>query len=112
VARRVRPGGPRAGHAPELPALALGFRPFSISQSGSVRLRAASRTVAVRTIRPGRAIRFPYLAQRVQRLEIQEGGEDGTLRASVTVDFAARAISNYCWPYMPPGVTVRLLPRR
>jgi hypothetical protein len=98
--------------APELPALALGFKAFAAGQSGSVRLVVGSRTIVSRTIQPGQSIRFPYLGERVQRLDVQEGGEDGTLRAAVTVDFAPHATSDYCWPYMPPGVVVRLLPRR
>ena len=100
------------GVAPGLPALALGFRSFTAGQSGSVRLRAHGRTVLARSIEPGRAIRLPFVQARVQQLRIAEWGEDGTLRAFVTVDFAPRATSGYCWPYLPPRVDIRLLPRR
>jgi hypothetical protein len=99
------------GVAPGLPGLALGFRPFPVSQSGGVRLLAGGRTILRGFIRP-QPIRLPYLHARVQHLAIWEGGEDGTLRAFVDVDFAAGSTSDYCWPYMPPKTDVRLLPRR
>jgi hypothetical protein len=76
-----------------------------------VRLRIAGRAVAEHAFQPGDAIGFPYLPARLQEVEIVEGGEDGTLRAFVRVDFAPRAVSGYCWPYMPPATTVRLLAR-
>jgi hypothetical protein len=101
----------RPGLAPRLPGLALGFDVSRLGQTGSLRLRANGRTVLNRVIQPGQSIQLPYLPARVQRLEIEEGGEDGTLRATVTVDFAAPATSNYCWPYMPPSVEVQLQPR-
>ncbi len=100
------------GLAPDLPGLALGFHAFRSGQTGSVRLRAGGRTILTRVIQPGQSIQLPYLQTRIQRLDIAEGGEDGTLRASVTVDFAAHAISGFCWPYMPPTVDARLSARR
>jgi hypothetical protein len=99
------------GLAHGLPALALGFH-SSAPQSGGIRLRADGRTIVTRAIPTGKTITFPYLHTRVQNLAIWEGGEDGTLRAFVRVDFAARATSGYCWAYMPPKTEVRLLPRR
>ena len=98
------------GLAPGLPALALGFNSSAL-QSGGIRLRAGGRTILARRI-PAGPINLPYLHTRVQHLDIQVGGEDGTLRAFVAVDFAAGATSGYCWPYMPPKTEVRLLPRR
>lgn len=100
----------RPGLAPGLPGLALGFDVARVGQTGTLRLRANGRTVLKRVIQPGQSIQLPYLHARVQQFEIEEGGEDGTLRATVTVDFAAPAISNYCWPYMPPSVDVQLHP--
>jgi hypothetical protein len=76
-----------------------------------VRLRIAGRRVAAVAFQPGNAVAFPYLPAPVQEIEIVEGGEDGTLRAFVRVDFAPRAVSGYCWPYMPPATTIRLLAR-
>jgi hypothetical protein len=99
------------GLAPGLPGLALGFR-VSGGQTGTLRLAVAHRTVVSRVIQPGQSIQLPYLHARVQRLEIAQGGENGTLRARVTVDFAANATSGYCWPYMPPKTDVQLFARR
>ena len=99
------------GLAPELPGLALGFHAFSGGQTGYVRLRASGRAILTRMIQPGQSIRLPYLQARVQRLDIAEAGEDGTLSAVVTVDFAAHATSDYCWSYMPPKTDVHLFPR-
>lgn len=100
------------GLASGLPGLALGFHSFALGQTASVSLRASGRPILTRVIQPGQSIQFPYLQNRTQRLDIAEGGEDGTLRALVTVDFAAPAVSNYCWPYMPPAVNVQLMARR
>jgi hypothetical protein len=100
------------GAAPRSPGLALGFRASVTAQSGFVRLRIAGRHVVQRAFQPGDTIRFPYLVARIQEVEIAERGEIGTLRAFVRVNFAPRAVSSYCWPYMPPPTTVRLLARR
>ncbi len=100
------------GRGPGLPGLALGFRASRADQSGLARLRSAGRLVSERAFQPGDVIDFPYLPSRVQQVEIAESGEDGTLRAFVRVDFAPRAVSGYCWPYMPPATSVRLLARR
>jgi hypothetical protein len=62
-------------------------------------------------IEPGQTITLPFLRAPVQRLEIWEGGEDGTLRATVIVSFVRPFVSGYCWPYMPPKVDVQLTPR-
>jgi hypothetical protein len=77
-----------------------------------VRLRIAGRRVIEDAFQPENAVAFPYLPATVQEIEIVEAGEDGTLRAFVRVDFAPRAVSGYCWPYMPPATTVRLRARR
>jgi hypothetical protein len=75
-------------------------------------MRAGGRTILTRGIPTGQTIKLPYLRARVQHLAIWEGGENGTLRAFVDVDFAAGSTSDYCWPYMPPKTDVRLLRRR
>jgi hypothetical protein len=100
------------GLAPGLPGLALGFHVTPRGQTGTLRLIAAARTVVNRVIQPGQTIELPFLRTRVQRLEVAEAGEDGTLRAVVTVNFEASPTSPYCFSYMPPGVEVRLSPRR
>lgn len=100
------------GVAPGLPALALGFHAFRVGQSGEIRLHLGGRTILRRVIQPGRSITLPYLRARVQQLDISESGEDGTLRAFVTVYFAAGATSGYCWPYLPPKIDVEVVPRR
>jgi hypothetical protein len=107
---RCDPAG-RPGLAPGLPALALGFRTSAVGQSGVIRLRVGRRTVVRRDLQPGGSIELPYLQARIQQVEITEGGEDGTLRASVTVTFGARAPSGFCWPYMPPTLDAHLLRR-
>jgi hypothetical protein len=92
--------------------LALGFRTSAMGQSGWLRLRIGHRTVWQRAVRPGQVVALPYLDARTQQIEIAEGGEDGTLRAFVSVDFTPHAGYSYCWSYMPPAATVRLLARR
>jgi hypothetical protein len=63
-------------------------------------------------VQPGQGLRLPYLNAQRQQLVVTQSTEPGTLRAFVTVDFSARPISpSHCWPYLPPGVTVKVLPR-
>ncbi len=68
--------------------------------------------VVSQDIQPRQAITLPYLAATTQRLMISEGGEDGTLLATVVVTFKKPSVSNYCWPYMPPDVRIHLTTRR
>jgi hypothetical protein len=100
------------GLAPELPGLALGFNSARSGQTESISLRAAGRTIVARILPPGQTAQLPYLQTRIQRLDINASGEDGTLHGAITVDFAAHSVSGYCWSYMPPAVTVQLSPRR
>jgi hypothetical protein len=100
------------GLAPGLPGLALGFHVSPGGQTGTLRLRADARTIINRVIQPGQSIALPFLHARVQQLDLAESGEDGTLRAAVTVDFEASPTSPYCFSYMPPRVDVHLSPRR
>jgi hypothetical protein len=92
------------------PGLALGFRASPTGQDGSLRLRARGRTVSTHTFRPRQTIELPYLRAATQRLDITEGGENGSLRASVTVGFDANS-GGYCFSYMPPKVDVHFGPR-
>jgi hypothetical protein len=98
--------------SPGLPALALGFRVERLGQTGHLALTIGPRTVVSRSIQPGQVIALPYLAAPIQRLTISEGGEDGTLHATILVAFNKPSASNYCWPYMPPEVHVDLSGRR
>jgi hypothetical protein len=98
--------------APGLPALALGFRVARLGQTGHLTLVIGTKTVVSRVIQPGQVIALPYLPAATQRLAISEGGEDGTLRATILVTFRQPSRSNYCWAYMPPDVHVHLSPRR
>ena len=102
----------RPGLAPGLPALALGFHASRTGQSGSLRLLVGPRPVFARNVQPGQTITLPYLHARRQRLEIEAGGEDGTLRAVVAVNFARGTTSGYCWSYMPPATAIQLFARR
>jgi hypothetical protein len=98
-----------AGHGERL---ALGFRAFSDSATDRLELRAGGRTVVDRVVQPGEGVRLPYLVTLHQQLVVTQSTEPGTLRAFVTVDFSPRPISpSHCWPYLPPGMTVRVLPR-
>ena len=57
-------------------------------------------------------VRFPPVDAPVQTLRFAQAIEPGTLRAIVTVDFSPRPVSpSHCWPYLPPRLTVTLLPR-
>jgi hypothetical protein len=91
---------------------ALGFKAFAASATDRIELRAGGRTLLDRVVQPGQGLRLPYLAASRQQFVVTQSTEPGTLRAYVTVDFGPRPISrSHCWSYLPPGVTVRLLPR-
>jgi hypothetical protein len=98
--------------ASRLPALALGFRVAARGQTGHLTLTVARRAVRSIAIEPGETITLPFLRAPIQRMNVSEGGEDGTLRATVIVSFVRPFVSGYCWPYMPPKVDVQLTPRR
>jgi hypothetical protein len=65
------------------------------------------RVVLSRTMQPGESVSFPHLAAAVQRVEVTQGTEPRTLKATITVDFKWAGYS-YCWSYLPPPVTVRV----
>ena len=91
---------------------ALGFDPFRVSADTYVRLHIGPRTIGRYRARPGRTLRLPFLRSRVQQLDFVQRTEPGTLRASVTVNFVRGVTYSYCWPYLPPRIDVRVLPRR
>jgi hypothetical protein len=103
-------GQPRA--APGLGALGLGFRVFAWSATTDVRLRDASGTVTRLRLDPGHSVRFPFLPSHVQTLDFVQQTDAGKLVAHVRVDFVPHLLSTYCYPYLPPRVSVEVLPRR
>jgi hypothetical protein len=90
---------------------ALGFRAFKDAATEAITLRVAGRAVAVHRLDPGRSVVFPWVRQRLLELDISQPTEPGTLRATVKVDFVPHRTYSYCWPYLPPRIDVRLLPR-
>jgi len=100
------------GLAPGLPGLALGFHASADGQTGQLRLTSGARVILTSVTQPGQVILLPYLHDRLQRLDISQSGEDGTLRATVDVDFAPHPVVPYCYAYAPPKVNVQMLPRR
>jgi len=91
--------------------MALGFTAFTRSATDRVRLHVRGRTVLARTVQPGEAVAFPYVRSRLQQLDFIQKTGAGTLRAFVTVDFAPHGSTTYCYPYLPPRVSVRVEPR-
>jgi len=91
--------------------LALGFRAFATSADAETRLIVGSRTVRRSHVVPGARVSYPYLAATVQKLEIVQGTEAGTVRTLITVDFGAPSGPSLCWPYAPPKTTVSLSTR-
>jgi hypothetical protein len=100
------------GLAPGEPGLALGFHSSPEGQTGQLRLTSGTRTILTEVTQPGQVIGLPYLHDRLQRLDISQSGEDGTLRASVEIDFVPHPVVPYCFAYAPPKVNVQVLPRR
>jgi hypothetical protein len=93
------------------PSLALGFRAFSSSADAYARLVVGSRTIKKAHVVPGAQVNFPYVRASVQKLNVVQGTEAGTLRAFVAVDFAAPSVPSHCWPYAPPRTHVTLTTR-
>jgi hypothetical protein len=96
-----------AGARPSPRAYALGFRALLSSATDEVQLLVNGRVVLSRTVQPGESVAFPHLAAAVQRVEVTQGTEPRTLKATITVDFKWAGYS-YCWSYLPPPVTVRV----
>jgi hypothetical protein len=96
-----------AGARPSPRAYALGFRALVSSATDEVQLLVNGRVVLSRTVQPGESVAFPHLAAAVQRVEVTQGTEPRTLKATITVDFKWAGYS-YCWSYLPPPVTVRV----
>jgi hypothetical protein len=96
-----------AGARPSARAYALGFRALVSSATDEVRLLVNGRVMLSRTVQPGESVSFPHLAAAVQQVEVTQGTEPRTLKATVDVDFKWAGYS-YCWSYLPPPVTVRV----
>ena len=97
---------------------AHGYRVYRLSYDASgaaanqdVALSVGGRVVYRRALLH-QLVRFPAVDAPVQTLRFAQAIEPGTLRAIVTVDFRPRPVSpSHCWPYLPPRLTVTLLPR-
>ena len=110
VTWRCDPRGPAT--APGLGALGLGFRVQELGATTNVRLHIGKTTLVRRRLQPGQSILFPYARSRLQELELVQQTGAGKLVARVRVDFVPRLLSTYCYPYLPPRMTVDVLPRR
>ena len=88
-------------------AYALGFRALGSSATDEVQLLVNGRAVLHRTVQPGESVLFPHLTAATQRLVVTQGTEPRTLMAAVKVDFKWTG-NSYCWPYLPPPITVRV----
>lgn len=95
----------------EANAYALGFRPAANDSGIRLALYAGGRLRARATLTERPFAARPILARR-QRLEIHQFTGAGALRASVSVDFGARAVAAPCFSYLPPRTVVRMGPRR
>ena len=98
--------------APRLGALGLGFRVQELGATTNVRLHIGRTTLVRRRLQPGQSILFPYARSRLQELELVQQTGAGKLVARVRVDFVPRLLSTYCYPYLPPRMTVDMFPRR
>ena len=101
----------KPGPAPGLPGLALGFRASAIAATERLTLRVGRTTIVSRLVQPGDRFRLPYLHARVQRLDITQFSEPGTVSATVTVEFAPTPVMGYCYAYAPPMIDVHVSSR-
>ena len=92
-------GGPGAHN------VSLGFRVSTTAATTEVKF-AASHVVRAVTLQPGQSTRFPLLAPGQQRLNITQGTEARTLRATVIATF--NSTQSYCFPYFPPRIRVEV----
>lgn len=88
-------GGPRDRE------VALTFRVPQTDATTMVKFAAGHVARAV-TLQPGQSTRFPLLAPGQQRLNITQGTEARTLRATVIATF--NSTQSYCFPYFPPRI--------
>jgi hypothetical protein len=91
---------------------ALGYEASARYATTVLELRASRRRVSHRVVQPGRKVRFPFLAARVQALSFVQRTGAGELRASVRVDFVPGTSSSYCFEYQPPRISVQISPRQ
>jgi hypothetical protein len=110
VTWRCDPRGPAT--APGLGALGLGFRVLERGATTDIRLHVGTKTLLRRRLDPGQSIQFPFARSRVQQLELTQMTGAGTLVARMRVDFVPHLLATYCYPYLPPRVTVNVFPRR
>jgi hypothetical protein len=110
VTWRCDPRGPAT--APGLGALGLEFRVLERGATTDIRLHVGTKTLLRRRLDPGQSIQFPFARSRVQQLELTQMTGAGRLVTRMRVDFVPRLLATYCYPYLPPRVTVNVFPRR
>ena len=87
---------------------ALGFHAFRLSADDGVRFRGGTVTKTA-TVRPGGTVRLPYMRARRQSLDVIQGIEPRTLRATVDVYFLPHY--DFCESYFVPRVDLRIRPK-
>ncbi|HEY7149739.1 MAG TPA: hypothetical protein VH420_09880 [Gaiellaceae bacterium] len=88
----------------------LEYRPTPSAATTDVRLVVDGEVVAKRRVDEQTA-RFSPVRARRQVVKLSQHTEPGTLRASIEIDFKPGVTYTYCYPYLPPGLTITLLPR-
>jgi len=88
----------------------LGYRPTPPIATTKVKLRLRGRDVARRWVNED-AVRFPPFRNRIQVLRLSQATKPGTLKASISVDFGPETGGSYCLPYLPPGLSITVVPR-
>jgi hypothetical protein len=83
--------------------VALAFRVPVTDATTTVKFAAGQVARAV-TLQPGQSTRFPLLEPAQERLNITQGTEARTLRATVKATF--NSTHSYCFPYFPPRISV------
>jgi hypothetical protein len=94
-------------------AYGLTFDPSASTATETVRMIVRGRTALGRRLNPPwKVVVFPRSSSPRQRIAISQMTEPGTLRAIIDVDFTGtRVLPSDCWPYLPPAMTLRLIPR-
>lgn len=91
----------------------LTFDPSASTATETVRMTVRRRVVLSRLLNPPwKTIVLPRSRSPLLRIVVSQATEPGTLRAIVTVNFTGTAnLPSHCWPYLPPALTVQLIPR-
>lgn len=92
------------------PRWALGIRIYTDTATTEVALHAGRRAFYAQ-LDPGHIHWFPFRQDGVQRLSAIQSTDPGTLRATVSINFAAPHGVPHCSAYAPPRFTVQEWPR-